>query len=154
MFGLRGEAQVRHDGDAGVGEQFDGGCHLHAAFEFDRVGEPFFHEPHSGMEALFGAGPVGPEGQIRDNQCVGCGFDDGACQRDHLVERDGQSGGVPVHVVARGIADEQSGNPGFVENAGRELVVGREHGPLLTGVLHALQVHNPGASTRLLRTVG
>jgi hypothetical protein len=140
VLGLRRESDVRHHRDAGVGEQLDLGHHRVPTFELDGLGVRLLHEPHRGVERLLRRTLVGAEGQVGDDERAVGRSGDGAHERDQLVDRDRQRRCVAIDVVGRRVADQQHRNAGLVEDLCRVLVVGGEHGPLLTVALPLLQV--------------
>ncbi len=148
VLALRGEADVPHDGNAGADEQLDLGDHRLAALELDRVRHALLHEAGRRRERLLRARLVGPEGQVRDDHGVPRGARHGAAERDEVVDGDRDRRLEAVDVVARRVADEQDGDPRLVEDLRGVHVVGGEHRPALSPLLHLPQVRDANALLR------
>ena len=114
--------------------------------------EALLHHPDGGRERLVGTGLVGAERQVGDDQRAAGAPRDGAHQRKELVDghRDGRL--VAEHVVRGGVADEEHGDAGLLEDGRGVLVVGGEHGETLAALLHLPQVMDAGAPRRRGRT--
>ncbi len=133
-----------HDGDACRGDRGDLRRDTLAALELDRVGQPFLHEPGRGREGLLRGALVAAEREVRHHESVRRTADDAANEGEEFVDRDRDGGLVSVDDVGSRVADEENGNPGFLEDAGAGVVVGGEHRPAFTLGLHGLQVVGSG----------
>ena len=147
-LGLRGEPDVAHDRHAGRDEQLDLRRDAAAALELDRVGADRLQEAHGGRERLLRGGLVGAERQVGDDHRPARRADHRAHHGQQLVDGDRDGRGVPEHVVAGRVADEQHRDAGRLEDRCGEHVVRRQHRPPLTAVLGALQVARADAAVR------
>ena len=68
VLALRGEADVAHHRDAGVGDLADLVGDADAALELHRVAAALLHEPDGGRQRLDRALLVGAEGQVADDE--------------------------------------------------------------------------------------
>ena len=129
VFSLRGETDVRHDGYARIGQEFDLRNHRQSAFELHGVGIGFFHESHGGVEGLLGRALIGPERQIGHDQGTLRRSGHGSYEGEEFIDRDRQRSLIAINIVGRRVADEHDRDAGFIEGRGCILVVGGEHGP-------------------------
>ena len=83
---------------------------------------------------------VGQEGQVADHQGVPRAAHHGGGMAHHVVQRDGQGGGMAVHDHAERVAHEQERDPGPIREARRGVVIGGDHGDPLASVFHPLHV--------------
>ena len=135
VLALRGEADVRHDRDAGLDHGADGVGVEFSAFDLDGVGQALLQEPHAGGDRLLGGDLVAAERQVRDHQGPPRGAGDGPAQRQELVHRHGEAGLVAEDVVGGRIAHQEHLDAGLVEDLGGVLVIGGEHGEVLARTL-------------------
>ena len=127
LFNRLGEhADVGHDGVAGVAEGVDFGNDGDAALELDGFG--------AGVGELAGVGDgvsgglVGVVGEIADDEGSRLGAGDGGDVMLDFGERDVGGVGITEDDHADGVADEEDGDAGFIEQAGGGIVVGGERG--------------------------
>ena len=118
-------------GNARVRERLDLREHRGAALELDRVGATLLHEACGRLERLGRRGLVRAERQVGDDHRARGAAHDGAHERDELVDGDRQGRVVAVDDHGGGVADEDGGDAGLVEDARGHGVVGRDHRPLL-----------------------
>ena len=107
-----------------------GGDHfrlIRTAFEFDGLSTRFFEYAARTADRVFGGGVEGHERQIDDHQS---GTDRAANHLgviNHLVERDRQRRRASLDDHGKAVAHENRIDPGFVEQARPQMVVGRQH---------------------------
>ena len=122
------EADVRHDGDADLGECGDVWDEFLAALEFDGFGAAFLDDAHGCADGVVGAGCVGAKGHVGDEEgCCGAACD-GAAVVEHLVEGETGGGGVAEGDLGEGVADEGDVDGVGGAGAGGGEVVGGEDG--------------------------
>ena len=101
VLALRGEADVRHDGDARIHDAPDLLGAAPSALELHRVGAGLLHEPHGGVQRLQRPGLVRAERHVGHDERALDRLGDRAGQRDEVVDRHRERRVVAEDVVAR-----------------------------------------------------
>src|SRR5690242_10645802 len=91
MYGLRREADMAHDRDAGLHERFDGFAHRYAAFEFHRLGAAFLKKTSGVCKRLLFAHLIRQKRHVADDECAFASPHNHASVVDHFVHGHGQS---------------------------------------------------------------
>ena len=102
------QADMRHDGHAAFGQEFDRRGHCRAAFEFDRCAAGLGHDAAGAGKGLFGRTFIAAEGHVDDDDAVPAAAHHRRAVRAHHVERDGEGGRETVYYLPQGIADEEN----------------------------------------------
>ena len=128
--GLRRQAQVPHDGDAGGHHGGNLRAHLFAAFQLHAVRAAFLEQAAGVAYGIGDADLVGQERHVADDQGVLRAAGDGGAVVDHVFDGHGQGVLVTEHHVAQRVADEDAVDAGLILELGGGVIVGREHGEL------------------------
>ncbi len=150
MHGLWGEANVRDDGDLGVGHAPHERCPALAAFDLDRVRPRFLEQPRGVADAVGDGHMVRAVGHIRDEEGTLHTASDGAGVMQHLVHGDGESVVIAKHGHANGVADENDVDASLIDQARCGVVVRCQGRNRLTGAFHfkeGLRSHRLNALT-------
>ena len=123
---------MAHHGDAGADDQAHALDDLLAALELDGLGAALLHDAHGVGVCVERAALIGAEGHVAHHEGALDAVGDAAGVIYHLVESDGQCGGVAGHDIRRRVADEYGIDSGGVDKTCHRVVVGCEHGYLLT----------------------
>ena len=104
--GLRGEADMAHDGNAALGEEMDGVGHPRSALELDGAAARLLQDARGVAECLLRQFLVGPERHVDDDEGLRGAAHHGTALEDHHVESDGDRGLEPVHDHPETVADK------------------------------------------------
>lgn len=137
--GLRGHADVAHNGNAHGGEAFDEGDEFGAAFEFDGVGPAFLEHAAGVTDGVFLRSLIAEEGHVGDEEGAASAAVDGLDVVKDLVGRDGQCGLMPGKDHGGGVAHKDRVDPGRIKQARGGEVVGGKHADLAALLLHGEQ---------------
>src|SRR6185312_4783857 len=136
---LGGKAEMADDGNACGEDAVHRFEDLFTAFDLDAMGAGLLHDADGRGQRLFGIGLVRAKGEIDNHERA---VDTSHHRRgviDHLVEGDGQGGLMPGHDIGGRIAHENNVDACRVEDPGKGVVVGGDHGDLFAVGLHPLQ---------------
>ena len=139
---LRPQSDVAHHGNAGRNQRGDHLGLLGAALQFHRLAAGLFQDPGGGLDRLVHAGIGGRKRQVHNDQRP---FDrpaDDFRVVDHLVQghRQGRLAALDDHRQA--VANQNHVHAGLVQQPGRRIVVGRQHGDLAALALHGPETGN------------
>lgn len=147
--GLRRQADVAHDGDAGLHHGLDLGADLDAALELDGLATALLHEAAGVADGRGHVLLVGEEGHVADDEGVARRAGDAAGVMDHVVHGHGNGGVIAHHGHAEGVSDQDHVNPGLLDERGHGVVVGGHHGDL-AALVHLLLEGEHGVLSHLL----
>src|SRR5258706_5389457 len=119
-----------NDCSAGGGEGTDEGGVLFGGFEFHSVAIRRLDHAENVEQRLLGAGLIGAEGHVADEESQRSAAADGGGNIDEEIEGDGKGGVMAEDDIGGGVADEDCGEAGFLHEAGHGKVVAGEDGEL------------------------
>jgi len=115
VHALGRETHVRHDRDAGVHDALDRRRRIDPPFELDGLRSALGEEPASIRERLLRAHLPAEERHVPDDVGAPRASDDGATVVNHLVDRDGQGGVLPLHDHPERVPHEENVHARIVE---------------------------------------
>ena len=139
LDGLGREAEVPHDGDTGGDESLDDAGDAFAALQLDGGRAALLEETDGVAHRLVLVGLVGAEGHIGNDEGALGAAHDGLGVMDDFVHGDGHGGVVAQDDHAQGIANEDAGNTGLIDETGAGVVVAGDHGETLAAILECAQ---------------
>ena len=139
---MRGDPELRPDGDTGRGHRGDRFRTIGGAIELDHVRPGFLDEaharPHGGVRALLQRAV----GQIAIEKRAGRAAPNGLCDRQHLVHGHFKRARLTPEIDAHRIADGHDLHAGAIGNAGHLIVPDNDADDLVTVAFHLLELRN------------
>ena len=144
--GLRSQAQMPHDRNAGAENALYRLEDLLASFELDGIGLGLLHDTDGRRERFARVALIRAERHINDHQSPLDGPRHAARMIDHMVERHRNGRLETGHHVGGRIPDQHDVHPGGIDDTGHRVVVGRQHRNLFPATFHLPQAigrHHP-----------
>ena len=137
--GLRGQAQVSDDRDAGGDQRLDLGANLRPTFELHRR-RSLLQEPPGVPQCVHRPRLIGEERQVHGDERPPDSSDHGAGVMDHVLQRHREGRFIPQDHHPQRIAHQHHVHPGLVHQAGSRIIIGSDHDDLLCPGFHLDQM--------------
>ena len=142
MDALRLQAAMGHHRNARRNQARDHFGLGDAAFQFHRLAAGLLEDPAGTFDRLVDAEVKAGKRHVHHHQGMAHRPAHHLGMVDHLVQRDRQGGGMALHDHRQAVAHQDAFDARGIDQLGRGIVVGGQHGDLLPGRFHGRELGN------------